>query len=90
MLRLWWLHKVSAGKNFFSNNSYASSIYNDEYENLRGKVKLKQSRRVFRTQSNIKVKYFLEILNGFKALNVFAKISILDVLMGSEYASALK
>lgn len=37
-----------------------------------------------------KVKYFLEILNGFKALNVFAKISILDVLMGSEYASALK
>lgn len=37
-----------------------------------------------------KVKYFLEILNGFKALNVFAKISILDALMGSEYASALK
>ena len=40
MLRLWWLHKVSAGKSFFSYNLYASSIYNDEYENLRGKIKL--------------------------------------------------
>ena len=36
------------------------------------------------------MKRFAKIVNGIKALTIFAKCSILDVWHGSEYASVLK
>ena len=33
------------------------------------------------------MKLFVEIVNGWKLLTIFAKSPILDVLQGSEYAS---
>ena len=35
-----------------------------------------------------KMELFAKIINGFQLLNIFAKISILDVRLGFEYASA--
>ena len=35
------------------------------------------------------MEFFAKIVNGFQPLNLFAKISILDVWLGSKYASAL-
>ena len=43
-------------------------------------------RGVFRTLS--KMKCFAKIVNGWKLLTIFAKLFILDVWQGSEYASA--
>ena len=45
------------------------------------------SRGVFETHSTSSIKLFAKIVNGFQSLNIFPKSFIVDVGLGSKYAS---
>ena len=45
------------------------------------------SRGVFRTHRKSKMELFAKIVKGFQLLTIFIKSSILDIRIGSEYAS---